>query len=352
MLIIPDMLVLARESRGLTQSDVAAKVGVSQGLLSKFETGLMPVGEEHVQALANVLGYDPAFFSWKAEQSEGSFVFHRKKKSLGAHEYRQIRANFNIVRMQVEKLLRGVEIETAMDAKFPPMPAEDYDGGIEEVAERIRRAWKQPNGPVGSVTSVIEKAGGIVLRFPFGTDKCDGLSQIVSGGPPLFLISNAIPGDRYRYTLAHELGHVLMHQTADGDEDVERAANDFAGAFLLPAKEFSESVHPFSLRKLVGIKPYWKVSIQAMVKRAFALEIINERQQTSAFVQISRAGYRLDEPVKLPVEEPTVPKEIVKVYQTTLGYSESDVAKMVGLRLREEMIQRFVTGEHRFKIIT
>src|ERR1700734_2992321 len=94
-----------------------------------------------------------------------------------------------------------------------------------------------PRGPLQSVVENIESAGGIVVLARFGTNLIDGLSFRVEGVPPLFFMNKDVPGDRFRFSLAHELGHMVMHSIPDDDEKMESEAHRFAAAFLMPASE-------------------------------------------------------------------------------------------------------------------
>jgi Zn-dependent peptidase ImmA (M78 family)/transcriptional regulator with XRE-family HTH domain len=347
----PDLLALTRESRGLTQKELADKAGISQGCISKYETGVAVPSTEHAVSLAAALDYDVSIFEWKDDSNEGTLVFHRKQRSLAAREHDRIRSNFKIARSQVGKLLKGIQLEDLNPAGIPNY-APDVANSVEEIAARVRMAWRLPEGMISNLTALIEKAGGLVMRFPFGNHKCDGLSQPIGHRLDhfLFFISADVPGDRYRYTLAHELGHAVMHSVPEPGWDLEAQANAFAGAFLLPPKEFTSSAKPFSLSKLVDIKPYWKVSIQAMVQRAFALKLIGDQERANCFIRINRLGYRIDEPVKIPVEQPKLLPEIIDTYRSSLGFSDYELAKMLGLT-RDGLFERFGPGRGAFRAI-
>ena len=100
-----------------------------------------------------------------------------------------------------------------------------------------------PNGPVLSMTSSVEDAGGIVVLIDFGTPLVDGVSRWVPGLPPLFFLNQAAPGDRGRMTLAHELGHMVMHHVARAEMEVQ--AFEFAQEFLMPAKDIRHQLDDF-----------------------------------------------------------------------------------------------------------
>jgi Zn-dependent peptidase ImmA (M78 family)/transcriptional regulator with XRE-family HTH domain len=364
----PEFLILARESRGLTQKTLAARAGISQGHLSKYETGIYPVPPEHLTRISEALDYDPGLLSWKTDSDEGTLIFHRKQKSLQVREQDRIRANFKITRMQVSRLFNGVQLDDLDPVGIPNIPlntpaeaegspdapsSSEVMSRVEDIAVRVRKAWRLPSGPIPNLTALIEKAGGVVARFPMGNHRCDGLSQSIgrSSRHVFFFISSDIPGDRYRYTLAHELGHMVMHQDPEPGWDIESQANRFAGAFLLPAKEFAETVQPFSLSKLVGVKHYWKVSIQAMIQRAHALRIISDRERGNAFIRVTRLGYRTEEPIKIPQEEPALLRDVVNAYRSSLDYSNYELAKLVGLTV-PGLTERFLLAQGSFRMLT
>ena len=84
-------------------------------------------------------------------------------------------------------------------------------GTPEKIATLVRQMWNLLPGPIGNLTRAIEAAGGLVLKCDFGTSKLDAFAQWPSGMPPLFFVNKSAPADRYRYTLAHEIGHIVMH---------------------------------------------------------------------------------------------------------------------------------------------
>ena len=157
--------------------------------------------------------------------------------------------------------------------------------------------WKLPPGPVANVIQAIEDAGGIVFKCDFGSNKIDALSQWLQGIPPMFFLSNRIPTDRMRWTLAHELGHVIMHQIPS--ENIELEADIFASEFLMPALSIKPYLADLTLAKLAALKTHWKVSMASILKRASDLGVISDRQKTYLWTQMGAHGYRTNEPVQL-----------------------------------------------------
>ena len=157
------------------------------------------------------------------------------------------------------------------------------------MAERLRAYWMLPRGPVANVVELVEAAGGIVVLCRFGTALLDGLSFRAEGLPPLFFMNRDAPGDRFRFSLTHELGHMVMHSVPDDDEKQEDQAHRFAAAFLMPAAEIKPYLAAPRLSSLGRVKAYWKVSIKALIKRAYDLKLITHNQYRWLNVQYSKA---------------------------------------------------------------
>src|SRR5207249_3684018 len=129
----------------------------------------------------------------------------------------------------------------------------------------------------------------------------------------------------------HELGHVVMHRTIN--PDIEQQAFAFAAAFLMPADNVLPMFDLVTPARLAALKPYWKVSMQALLRRATDLGAITDRQARYVWMQLSAAGYRMREPAELdiPVEEPRLLRAMIDLHAGKLRYSVNDLGKLLGL---------------------
>ncbi len=339
-----DMLELARGARGMTQAEVAKAASVSQAMLSKVENKLMPPTPELVDRLAQALGFPFAFF-YQEERAHGfPHYHHRKRAALGAKPLARIHAIINIRRQHVAKLLRsyGGDVEK-------PIPTIDLDAkevGPADAARMLREFWLLPRGPVESVTEVIEAAGGVIAVSNFGTPLLDGLSFRAAGLPPIFIMNSEVPGDRYRFSLAHELGHMVMHALpGDDDEKMEREADEVASAFLMPPVEIKPHLVPPSIEKFGRAKSYWKVSIKAMIRRARDLHLLSPDDYRRLSITYSKAGYSRGEPFPLERETPALLPRMLDFHMRELRYSISDLAKLL-LVGEEELRRAYLPRRH------
>lgn len=341
-----EMLALARDARELTQEELARSSGVSQSLISKAEHGLLEPSTDAVDKLANVLGF-PTAFLFQPERRIGLPHFHvRQRARVPAKSLARIDAMINIRRQHVGKLLRSFELKAAK-----PIPQIDIDEkGLtpESVATRLREYWLIARGPVPSVTEIIEDAGGIVILSRFGTDLLDGLSIRSDGLPPLFFMNRDVPGDRFRMSLARELGHVVMHSIPDDDEKMEQEARRFATAFLMPAQDVRPYLADAKISNLSRVKSFWQVSIRDLIERAYELKLMTDYQYKTIAGQYK--AFRDGEPVPIPMETPERLRDMVRYHMHDLKYSVAELAKL--LCVREDYLQQAYLGRPHLRVVS
>jgi Zn-dependent peptidase ImmA (M78 family) len=225
----------------------------------------------------------------------------------------------NIRRLHVTKLLVSFTWKT--NSFIPEIDRDEYRGRgkgaltTEDAARLVREMWLLPKGPISNMVELLESNGGIVIPCDFGTDLLDALSQRIDGLPILFFVNVATPADRLRHTLAHELGHMVMHTvTVKSDEEMEDEADAFAGAFLLPADEIRPQLRRFDLRQLANLKLHWKVSMAAIAVRADRLKLITPYQSKMFWIEMSRLGYRKREPNEPLKETPIFLRQMISFH--------------------------------------
>jgi len=336
----PQMLVLARESRGLTQNDLAGQAGISQGELSKIETGLRVPADEQVHRLAGCLKYAVEFFylTEQVRSLSGPCIYSRKRVSTPERVLRRLLAIVNVRRIQLRRLLLSVELD--VENGFECMDIEDHDFDAEGIARKVRALWGLPPGPLVNLVAAIEQAGGIVMRCDFGTLKVDALSQWVAGMPPIFFVNAAMPMDRVRFTLAHEIGHIVMHRIPT--DNMEKEADRFAAELLMPAVDIRPQLDDLTLPRLASLKPYWRTSMAALLKRAGDLRTITPRTRSFLWTQMGKFGYRRVEPVSIPWEEPTLIDEIIQVHSTDFGYKSGELTRLLHITDEAETVRLYL----------
>ncbi len=332
------MITLAREARGLVQSELAKKLSIGQGTLSKIEGGVLAPGESILAALSAELDFPVDFFLEDGHVhglgTDAHHQLYRRRKSLSMKSLKQVEAMVNIARMHLATFLRSVSVEP--DRTIPRLDLEEYEGNVEHVAASIRAAWTVPGGPIDNLIALLESAGAIVVPFDFGTDQIDATSVWLKDLPPIIFYNRGLLADRCRFTLAHELGHLVMHSLVPSP-DMENEADRFAAEFLMPAKEIGPQLARMSLRRAAQLKPYWKVSMASLIYRAQQLGKLTKQEAQRLYISMGAHGYRTREPAELdiPLEQPRTHADLLTFHTKSLGYSREELQRLLRIGERD-----------------
>lgn len=301
---------------------------MAQALISKVENGLTQPSDEVVEKFSAALKFPRSFFL-QQERAIGFPPFHYRKRSrLGTRASAGIGASINIRRQHVAKLLRSYEVN--VEKPIPQIDLDETGLTPERVAERLREYWLLPRGPVDNLVEIIERAGAIVILSRFGTDLLDALSFRSEGLPPLFFLNRDVAGDRFRFSLAHELAHIVLHTIPGDDRKMEAEADRFAAAFLMPAPDIRPYLSSVKLSSLSRVKAFWKVSIKALIKRAQDLKLITDNYYRILNIQYNKT-FPQGEPVDIPLEQPALLRAVFRYHVESLGYSLQEIADLLCL---------------------
>jgi putative helix-turn-helix domain-containing protein len=295
---------------GVTQVQVAGLLGVSQGAVSKVIHGVSPLSEDLVVQLAAEFAVPLSFFARTPRASDAAAVTFRKKASTRAYEERRI----GVLAQLAGDLWREASRESGYYTFTPP---EVLDMDADDAASAVREAvGLGVDAPVPSMTRMLERMGVAVVanldpQRSYGTTMAGVSCPSVSEDRPIVATLGPERGDVQRMTIAHELAHLLFdHDLATpprARSPQERKAFDFAGALLLPAAPMRASINEKStVIDYMRLKAQFGVSLMAIVKRAAMLHLISPMRAKSMYGQINARGWRLNEPVEVPVESPSL----------------------------------------------
>ena len=327
----PKMVEMAREARALTQTALSDRLGCTQATISRIEKGKLSVSQKMMEKLSDVLDYPKDFFYQEGGIYTPSTRYRRSRQKLRARDRDRLDASHNIRARVIGTLLDSIEIE---GGNIPSMPVSKY-GSPREVARRLRDWWDVPSGPIDNLTRLIESNGGIIVHTGFNTGEMDGVYYPFPDIPPTIFLDREQPGDRLRFTLAHELGHIVMHQDPVEPERAEEETNSFAGEFMMPEDDIYLQLRGLDLHKLARLKQEWKMAMGALLVRAERIGAISHRKYRGLWRKMGKAGYRKREPAELdiPKEEPRLESRLVEVHLDELGYSVEELAGAVHLNL-------------------
>src|ERR1051326_705536 len=309
-----DRLKRAREMKGWTQQDLADAAKVTQTAIARIEQNVLAPSEQLVQQIAAVTGFPVPFFYQEntVDFPLGSLLF-RQHMTLKSRERDQILQTAWATYVLYDHMAQKLKL---MPLRLPRVQDED-----EKTAASLTRnaLGIGPDGPVRNLVNKLEKAGVVVLSIPLDIHGHDAFS-LWADRRAVIVLSHGKPGDRQRFTAAHEVGHLVQHYILWGSHDeVEKEANDFAAELLLPEEAMREVlVKPITLSSLAELKPRWGVSVRALIDRAYQLKVITSDQRKYLYKQI-RLQWDGREPANLDIEpeRPRALRQMAEVLYST-----------------------------------
>ena len=282
-------LKTARQYRGLTVEELSQKINVSKQAVSQYETGkIEDVPFQKILLISEILNFPYRYFV----QEDIPNI------QTGATYFRSLMKTSKRYRLAQEIKMEHIAIIYSFLNEYVTFPQLNLPSWIGEItspadaAKELRNFWGLGNKPIENVLRTVEQNGIIVTSFATDTDDIDAFSQYIDmNGSEVYIIalsSNKESAARINFDIAHELGHIILHEWSEDEEVLsreefklkEKEANEFAAAFLLPEQSFAQdvSLDPQKLDYYIQLKRRWKVSIAAMLYRSCDLGIITQGQ--------------------------------------------------------------------------
>lgn len=280
-------LKTARLYREMTIEDLADEINVSKQTISLYENNRVSFPFEKLLKLASVLKFPSEYFLQDDDFSinSRSIYFRSLLRTKKKERISQ--------KIKMEHLAKIYDIMSEyLDFPALNLPEPKEYNSPEEAAMEIRSFWKLGEEPIKDLVFLFEKNGILFTQFETTSNDIDAFShQVEVNGKSIVLVarsSNKQSAARLNFDLAHELGHILLHDWSDDQENIskeefrkkEDEANAFASSFLLPKNSFTAAVsnHASDLEFYVVLKKFWFVSIAAMIHRSKDLGLINLNQ--------------------------------------------------------------------------
>lgn len=325
-------ITLARESRGMTQSGLSKEIkGLTQGNLSRIEKGLLPISDILLNDISKVLNYPLSFFYKDSQSCSNGSLFYRKRVSMSQKQLSILEAKVDIVNMIIDELMESVDVPELN------IPHCDVSGGNTPsvLAFKLREYLGIQRGPIDRIVNILEKRGVIVVFLDIDNDKFDGVTKFTRKSQPVVYVNNNMPNDRKRFTIGHELGHLVMHLRAlfddVEDQDKERQANEFSAEFNLPFIECKRSFFNLRYGDLANLKMYWKMSKAAILHRAKEIGSLGDNTYKYYMMVLSKTGQRKEETEKVDIDQPVLLKKMIDAHLNELNYSEEELSNLIGL---------------------
>lgn len=340
----------ARKAAGLSLRDLGGRVGVSHAAIKKYEDGNAMPSSDILLELSRTLKVRTEYF-FRPDPVALEGIEYRKRSSLPK---KRLDAITHEVLDQIE---RRIELENL----FPQSPVKSFapvEGvnehitsmdQIEDVADRVRSAWNLGFDPIPDLIDVLETNGIRVFMIEADTEnKFDGLAARVNG-MPIVVVGRHWPGDRQRFTLAHELGHLMLEGRLAPNLDEEMACNRFAGAFLFPREsvrqELGDHRNAIELKELGLLKEEFGLSMTGILYRARDLDIISPSYREDQVKLFRFKGWYWKEPGQpYPAEKAHIFEQLVFHALAEDYIGESKAAELMNMPLQQFRRVRSMEG--------
>lgn len=343
--INPIRLKQARISRGYSLADLSDRIGVTKQYISQCELGITNASSI-IYSLSDVLNYPVSFFSKpiKGVETISATYFRSRKttpKKLKEAANKKVEL-FAEIKDFFEEYVNFPKLNLPNDIELK----DEYNlNDIEEIAVKVREYWKLGMGPIENLVSVLQENGIIISRIKVGNNKIDAFSKWINRTPYILLSIDKGSAVRSRFDMAHELCHILLHQHITMEDidckeklnRIEKEADNFAGAFLLPAESFSKEVFSSSLDNLVRLKERWKVSISCMINRCSNLGLFTENQVVYLKKQMTYKNYWRKEPLddEIQCEMPYLYEQVIELLLENEILSKYDIIDGIAMAPKE-----------------
>jgi Zn-dependent peptidase ImmA (M78 family)/transcriptional regulator with XRE-family HTH domain len=320
--LTPSRFVLARRRRGYTKKHVAEQAGVSVRSITAYESGETAPERATLVRIAAVLDFPVEFF-------EGDDLVEIGNQMASFRSLARMTAAQRHAAQAAGSLAMALHDWIAERFVLPDPLVPRLGPGIdpETAADAVRQEWTLGSRPIPNLVHLMEAKGIRIFSLAQECREVDAFS--LWRGQPFVLLNTQKSAEHGRFDAAHELGHLVMHwhHELPQGKQVEREANAFASALLMPAGGVLGAMphHP-SLQQLIQIKRVWRVSVAALTYRLHALGALTEWQYRQLYSQISKRGYRTKEPSPVQRETSQILNKVFKALRQE-GIGKAAVAR-------------------------
>ncbi|HHR6017596.1 TPA: ImmA/IrrE family metallo-endopeptidase [Providencia alcalifaciens] len=326
---------MARERRGLTQKALADATGLTSKTINNYENAnnFELAIDDNISKIANALNYPLSFFEVEDTPTlENDNVSFRAMTKLSAGR----RASA----ISAGKLAQDISkwIESSFRLPEPCLPDCSFDNfmGPDQAARVTREAWGLGELSLKNIIHLVESKGVRVFSLAENCLEVDAFSFWMDNKPFMLLNTMKTP-ERSRFDTAHELGHLIMHKhSSNSGREAEIEADRFASAFLMPERSVLANVPRMpSLDLLIELKKFWNVSLAALVRRTFDLNLSTEWHYRQLCIDLTRRGFKTSEPEGLEVREKSLILDKIFTALRQQGIKRSEVLEQLNIPLDE-----------------
>lgn len=287
----PEVARMVREARGFLVKELADLVGKSSSYVSKVESAGVELSGEPLNQYARALDVSPELLATRYRPQPLEGAHFRSQTGTPVKVRKQAVAHANWAHLFLDRLLDLGEYEHPR--LLPQIDSDVVGGGGAAVADIVRRTWRL-TGRIDNMTALLESAGVFVLNAPHHHRHVDAITLRGENVTAVVMVRSDLPPERRRWTLAHELGHLVMDDASMLEPKLlESRADAFAAEFLAPFEDLEDDLRgitPSYIEHLEGLRRYWGISVPALIRTAYEGGCISEHQYRYWFRVLNAQG--------------------------------------------------------------
>jgi Zn-dependent peptidase ImmA (M78 family)/DNA-binding XRE family transcriptional regulator len=323
----PTRFALARKRRGVKKKVLAQLIGVSEKSVTSYEKGTQEPERETLSRIANALNFPAGFFlADDIDELTPNIASFRALTKMTASQRDIALSSGSIALLLNEWIEQRFDLP---DIDLPDLGRESTDNQQrpEAAANELRSHWGIGELSIKNMIYLLESKGIRVFSLAIDAKEVDAYSMWY-GGKPFVFLNTLKSAEHCRFDAAHELGHLVLHRHGEPQgQEIEREANAFASAFLMPRRSVLANAPKFpTLPNLIAYKKYWTVSVAALNYRLHTLGLTSDWVYRTLCIQISDAGYRTKEPEGAPHETSQVLNKVFTALRKE-GIGKNNVAQ-------------------------
>ena len=324
---------------GLSMRDLASKINVSHQTIKKIEDGNITPNSNRLIQIAKALNVRISDLVYTYEVPSLKFVNFRKNTSLNKKKEDGLKM---MIQSEISKYIDILNKANEMYSfdknawTFPVYTSND----LKEIAAKVRTKLGVSNDySLDNLTDKLEDNNFLIVEINFD-ENFDGFCEYV--GDLAFIILSSKGYERNRFTLAHELGHLILDfKEKLNDKQKEDYCNIFAACLLMPENAIKRELdynnrikHNISLNEIMYIAKEYKVSINAVIVRLFELKMINDNQKRNLFILLSKSGFKSKQ-LKIVNEDPIRKNKLIFRLEAENIISREEAIKYLGVSTNE-----------------
>lgn len=333
--------------RGLSQEQLAKQLDITRQAISNCEKNNINLNINNLLKMSEVLELPLSFF-YKSPVDDNEQIIFFRSKDIPKKTRDQLKEEINVFDKEIVRYFENyIQFPTINLPNLKEILGEEVCNYKKETiikaCKEIRKYWNIGDKPIDNLAYLLQLNGFIISKQYINQNKTDGFSQRIGDKSYIFVSANKECAVRTRFDLAHELGHLVLHNRL-GKEDVEekvieKDADFFASEFLYPSDVFLNEIQDYSIGfdRFIELKEKWKISIQAIVRKCKDLELISDDKYIYFQKRISYNKWRKNEPLdnRIVAEEPRLFGDIIELLLENSVITKKDILMDISLEKKD-----------------